>query len=79
MDMTLNEIEKEIANLPSSDKEMLLSHLLGELDGSMDEGVNEAWLIEAKHRYQQLKEGEVESIPGEVVIERVKDRLRNET
>lgn len=77
MAKTINEIEREISALAASEKEEILRHLISELDGSVEEGVEAAWRIEAERRYKELKDGTVESVPGDVVMAKAKERLKN--
>lgn len=77
--MTLNEIEKEISVLAMEEKAEILHNLIIELDDPEDEGVKEAWLKEVEHRYNQLKNGHVKTIPAEQVFFKAKERLENES
>jgi putative addiction module component (TIGR02574 family) len=46
-------------------------------DEPADEGVEEAWAKEVERRMGDIRSGRVEIIPGELVRERLKARLRN--
>jgi putative addiction module component (TIGR02574 family) len=76
MAKTVEDIENEIRSLSVDDRMHLLRDLIADLDGSMDEDVEKAWLEEAERRYKDLKEGEVELIPAEVVFARARARLK---
>jgi len=76
MAKTIEDIENEIRSLSTDDRMHLLRDLIADLDGSMDEDVEKAWLEEAERRYKQLKEGKVELIPAEEVFAQARARLK---
>jgi len=76
MAKTIEDIENEIRSLSANDRMHLLRDLIADLDGSMDEDVEKAWLEEAERRYKQLKEGKVELIPAEEVFAQARARLK---
>ena len=76
MAKTVEDIENEIRSLSADDRMHLLRDLIADLDGSMDEDVEKAWLEEAERRYKELKEGEVELIPAEEVFSRARARIK---
>ena len=76
MAKTIEDIENEIRSLSTGDRMHLLRDLIADLDGSMDEDVEKAWLEEAERRYKELKEGEVALIPAEEVFARARARLK---
>ena len=76
MAKTIEDIENEIRSLSADDRMHLLRDLIADLDGTMDEDVEKAWLEEAERRYKELKEGEVELIPAEDVFSRARARLK---
>lgn len=71
----LSEIREDIQSLTEEDKEILLRDLIIELDGSVDEGVERAWLEQAHRRLKELVDGSVKPIPAEEVFERLRSRL----
>jgi putative addiction module component (TIGR02574 family) len=72
----LAQIEQEIRELSTSDKETLLRTLWEELDGVPDPNVDEAWLEEARRRDKELDEGHVESTAADDVFKRLEARLK---
>ena len=76
MAKTIEDIENEIRSLSADDRMHLLRDLIADLDGSMDEDVEKAWLEEAERRYKDLKEGKVELIPAEEVFAKARARLK---
>jgi len=71
----IQEIARDIRALSSDDKRELLRALIDEMDGPADPDVEKAWLEVAQRRYRELVEGQVESVPGELVFERLWSRL----
>jgi len=72
----VSEIYTEIQQLSGPEKDELLRTLIAELDGPPDPGVDKAWLEEAQRRYREIQAAEVEAVPGELVFERLRARLR---
>ncbi len=76
MAKTIEDIENEIRSLSVDDRMHLLRDLIADLDGSMDEDVEKAWLEEAERRYKELKGGVAELIPAEEVFAQARARLK---
>lgn len=76
MAKTIEDIENEIRALSTDDRRHLLRELIADLDGDMDQDVEEAWLVEVERRYKDIKEGCAELIPAEEVFARVRERLK---
>ena len=76
MAKTIEDIENEIRALSADDRMHLLRDLIADLDGSMDEGVEKAWLEEAERRDKDLKAGKAELIPAEEVFAKARARLK---
>ena len=76
MARSLQQIQEEIRELSTSDKETLLRALWEDLDGPADPGVDAAWLDEAKRRDDELDAGSVESVPASEVFERLRASLK---
>ena len=75
MARTIEDIEREIRTSSADDRMHLLRHLIADLDGGMGQDVEKAWLEEAERRYNESKEGKVESVPAEEVFARARARL----
>jgi putative addiction module component (TIGR02574 family) len=56
---------------------MLADHLLTSLDGPNQKEIDAAWAEEAERRMREIDEGKVELIDGELVMERLRERLKN--
>ncbi len=76
MAKTIEDIENEIRSLSADDRMHLLRDLIADLDGSMDEDVEKAWLEEAERRYKELKGGVAELIPAEEVFAQARARIK---
>lgn len=71
---TIEAIEAEVLNLPSTDRSRLLDKLIASLDSDRD--VEEAWMREAKRRDDEIKSGAIEAIPVEVVLTKLRAEFR---
>lgn len=72
----IEDIEKDIRSLNAEEKRDLLRVLIAELDTPADPNVEEAWLETSQRRYRELVEGKVRGIPGPLVFQRLRSRLR---
>ena len=70
MPSTLEALEAELLNLPSTDRSRLLDKLIASLDA--DRAVEEAWMQEARRRDDEIEPGAVQAIPGEVVLAKLR-------
>ena len=70
MPSTLEALEAELLNLPSTDRSRLLNKLIASLDA--DRAVEEAWMQEARRRDDEIESGAVQAIPGEVVLAKLR-------
>lgn len=71
---TIEAIEAEVLNLPSTDRSRLLDKLIASLDS--DREVEEAWMREAKRRDDEIESGAIEAIPVEVVLTKLRAEFR---
>ena len=51
---------------------MLADHLLASLDGPDQKRIDALWAEEAERRLREIKEGKVEAIDGELVMQRLR-------
>ena len=70
MPSTLEALEAELLNLPSTDRSRLLDKLIASLDA--DRAVEEAWMQEARRRDDEIESGAVQAILGEVVLAKLR-------
>jgi isopropylmalate/homocitrate/citramalate synthase len=62
-------LKEELMNLPQSDRASLAEELLRSLDTELEENYEQEWLEEIRKRSEELKEGEVEPVEFEEVIQ----------
>jgi putative addiction module component (TIGR02574 family) len=76
MSTTLEDIKEKAQQLSEMERAELALALIESLDGPPDADVEEAWRIEIERREGQVERGEVQPIPGDEVLERLRRRLR---
>ena len=76
MSALFDELEKQSRLLTLQEKATLARILIEELDPSVDGEVEQIWIAEAQRRYQAYLKGEIESLPGDEVMSRVRNRLK---
>lgn len=62
-------------SLPSDARALLADRLLNSLDFPGREEIDRLWAEEAERRVQQIKNGEVELLPGEEVFEEIRKSI----
>lgn len=75
MARAVSDIYDDIQALGAAEKKDLLQALVAELDAPADSNVEKVWLHEAQTRYQELVDGTVQGVPGNLVLERLRARL----
>ncbi|CAN5763101.1 hypothetical protein BH23THE1_BH23THE1_14710 [soil metagenome] len=70
------EIERSALKLDEKHRAELAKRLLISLEETIDEDIEQAWIEEIKHRKAQVESGEVETIPGEEVLEKARNLLK---
>jgi Putative addiction module component len=76
MSALFDELEKQTRLLTPQEKATLARILIEELDPSVDSEVEQIWIVEAQRRYQAYLKGEIESLSGDEVMSRARNRLR---
>jgi len=71
------EILSAALSLSPTERAMLADHLLSSLDGPHQKEIDAAWAEEAERRMREIDEGKVELIDGELVMEKLRARLKN--
>ncbi|MHA1746427.1 MAG: addiction module protein [Promethearchaeota archaeon] len=65
----MENIEKEILQLPKQKRAILVRHLIRSLDQEEEEGNTEKlWIAEAKQRYEDFKKGKISGKKAEHVF-----------
>jgi hypothetical protein len=75
MPMTVDQIEKEALALPSEARARLADRLVESLDGAGAGYIDKLWATEAKRRRDEVRQGQVETIPGPEGLARVRRSL----
>jgi putative addiction module component (TIGR02574 family) len=70
------DILRAALTLSPGERAMLADHLLTSLDHPNQKAIDAAWAEEAERRMREIDEGKVELIDGEVVMARLRARLK---
>jgi hypothetical protein len=76
MSTQFDDIQRQARSLPPREKAALARVLIEDLDASVDEDAERLWIEEAQSRYAAYLNGELESLPGEEVMKRARERLK---
>ncbi|HCS91630.1 MAG: addiction module protein [Thiohalocapsa sp. PB-PSB1] len=68
MTPSLEKIEREVLDLPETERAFLADRLLSSLDGEILGEVDAAWVAEAERRYAEYKDGKRTPIPASCVL-----------
>ena len=72
MDINLQNLADQALALPDDQRAALAATLIGSLDTQIDEDAEESWKEEVAKRVAEIDRGEVELIPWEQVIAKLK-------
>jgi len=72
----LAEIAEKARSLSTREKAELIRVLIADLDGPPDDDAERAWALEVERRSRELKEGKVQTIPGDRVFKDLRSRLK---
>lgn len=70
------EIEQSALKLDEKHRAELAKRLLISLEESIDEDIEQAWMDEINRQKAQVESGDVETIPGEEVLEKARNLLK---
>src|SRR5882672_4601293 len=73
---SFEEILSAALALPAEARAMLADRLLESLDGPDQKRIDALWAEEAERRMREIEEGKVEAIDGELVMQKLRSRLR---
>ncbi len=74
--MNMKQIEIEALDLSEAERAELAQKLILSLDTPDKVNLDEAWLVEAQHRAQEIDDGTVQPIPAEEVRIKAQALLR---
>lgn len=75
MHMTVEQIAEEALALPSEARALLADRLVESLDPAEDGYIRQLWLREAKRRVDEVRRGEVQTVPAEVAFAEVRQSI----
>lgn len=71
-----DDLFSEAISLPVEIRTQLIDKLLQSLNPSRKD-IDKLWAKEAEKRVEEIRTGEVETVPGEEVFKKVRDRLNS--
>lgn len=72
MKLTVEQIAEEALALPSEARALLADQLVESLDPAEDQEVRDVWAAEARRRLDEVRAGNVQTIPGNEALARVR-------
>jgi hypothetical protein len=75
MATTVEQLAEQAMGLPGESRAELADRLVASLDSEELGRIDRLWLIEAKRRRDQVRAGEVQTIPGDVARRKVRDAI----
>ena len=76
MSTSANKIFEEALLLPSDERVRLVEKLLTSLNLPIQAEIDRLWVEEAERRVSQIKQGEVELIPGDEVFAKIRRKYQ---
>jgi len=76
MSTTVEQLAKEAMSLPGESRARLADLLVESLDADTLTQIDRLWLSEAKRRRDEVRSGDVKTIPGDEALRSVRDSLR---
>ena len=74
MAANFDDIIKDALSLPPGARAMLADHLLESLDWEEQKEIDQAWAVEAERRMEEIRNGTVQTIDGEEVMQELRAR-----
>ncbi|MEJ6483314.1 addiction module protein [Nostoc punctiforme UO1] len=73
---SIEELTEELLSLPGVSRALLAEKLVESLEFGTDPTIQTAWTTEAKKRRDEIRDGSVQSIPGEEALAQVRQLLQ---
>ncbi len=73
--MTIDQIAAAALSLPSEERALLADRLVESLDAAEANRLDRLWAAEAKRRRDEVRQGSVQTIPGDEALARVRRSL----
>jgi putative addiction module component (TIGR02574 family) len=75
MSMSIEQLAEEALALPSEARALLADRLAESLDPADDEHLRKVWSAEAQRRRDEVREGRVQTVPGDEALARVRRKF----
>ncbi len=75
MSMSIEQLAEEALALPIEARALLADRLAESLDPSDDEQFRKLWAAEALRRRDEVREGRVQTIPGDEALARIRQKF----
>jgi hypothetical protein len=72
---SLEKLTQELLSLPNAERALLAEKLVESLEFDIDPEIQTAWTSEAKKRRDEVKNGSVQTIPGDDALAQVRQLL----
>jgi len=69
---SIEQLTEELLALPSVSRGLLAEKLVESLEFDTDSAIQAVWVTEAKHRRDEVRDGSVQTIPGEDALAQVR-------
>ncbi|KAM3098632.1 addiction module protein [Phormidesmis sp. 146-12] len=69
---SIKELTEELLSLPSASRALLAEKLVESLEFDTDLAIQTAWILEAKRRRDEVRNGSVQTIAGEDALAQVR-------
>jgi ATPase subunit of ABC transporter with duplicated ATPase domains len=79
MASALEDLEAAVLRLPEKGRARLARVLLSSLGEAAEEGVEQAWIEEAQHRYEEIQSGDVEAQDSDAVFQEARASVPKQT
>lgn len=76
MNKAIDDLAKQALKLPSESRAQLADLLVESLDAAELGNIDRLWVAEAKRRRDEVRSGQVKTIPGEQALRKVRKSLR---
>ena len=73
----IEELESKILELPIDSRAILAERILASLDELSPEEIEKLWIDEAERRLNEVRSGDVKTIPAQTVLNRLRSKLKN--
>ena len=74
--MNLQKIEEEALHLSKEERAQLIQRLVLSLESPTDQELTSDWLLEARHRAEELDDGTIRAVPSEDVMRKARALIK---